>query len=266
MAFDSAAFVGSVPELYDRHLGPVFMEPYARDLARRVEIPAAGRLLELACGTGKLTRELVAALAANVTIDATDLNDAMLDVARARVSAPNVHWSTADALSLPFEAEQFDAAVCQFGVMFFPDKAQAAGQVRRVLKPRGSYWFNVWGTLDENPVSRVSHDAIAKLFDADPPTFFHVPFGYNDRDRIVADLRAGGFTSVEIEVVDKQAEAESAGHMAVGLVQGNPIIGAINERGLSPAAVTSTVADALAREFGDAPMRAPMRVLVVHAR
>src|SRR4051812_30471801 len=210
MAIDSAAFVGSVPELYDRHLGPVFMEPYARDLAGRVQVPSGGRLLELACGTGKLTRELVAALPATVTIDATDLNDAMLAVARTRVAAQNVRWSTADALSLPFEPGQFDAAVCQFGVMFFPDKAQAARQVRRVLKPGGSYWFNVWGTLDENPISRVSHHAVGALSDGDPPLFYTVPFGYNDRDRIAADLRAGGFTTVDIEVMDKQAEAESA--------------------------------------------------------
>jgi SAM-dependent methyltransferase len=266
MAMDNAAFVGSVPELYDRHLGPVFMEPYARDLASRVTIPAGARLLELACGTGKLTRELVAALPATVEITATDLNDAMLAVARTRVTAPNVVWSTADAMALPFEDARFDAAVCQFGVMFFPDKVEGARQVRRVLKPRGSYWFNVWGTLDENPISRVSHEAVGALFDGEPPMFYKVPFGYNDRDRIAADLRAGGFSQVDIDVVDKQAEAVSAAHMAVGLVQGNPIIGAINERGLSPVAVTSAVAAALGRAFGEAPMRAPMRVLVVHAR
>ena len=267
MASEHAAFVGSVPELYDRHLGPLFMEPYARDLAARVTLPAGGRLLELACGTGRLTRALIATLPANVLVEATDLNDAMLEVARARESAPNVRWSSADALALPFEDASFDAAVCQFGVMFFPDKVEAARQVRRVLKRGGSYWFNVWDALAANPIGRIANDTIATFFASDPPVFYQTPFGYNDRDRIEADLRAGGFSRVEIDLVDKQGVAESAGHAAVGLVQGNPVIGAITERAsATPEAVTAAVAAALAREFGAAPVQAPMRVLVVHAQ
>lgn len=265
MASEHAGFVGSIPELYDRHLGPLFFQPYARDLASRVR--AGGRLLELACGTGMLTRELVSALPQTVTIDATDLNDAMLAAARTRVVAPNVRWQTADAMALPFDDGVFDAAVCQFGVMFFPDKVDAARQVRRVLKPGGSYWFNVWGTLADNPLGRVAHDTIAAFFDSDPPAFYQTPFGYNDHDRIAGDLRAAGFTSVHIDVVDKEAQASSAEHAAVGLVQGNPVIGPIKERAhATPDAVTSAVAAAAAREFGTAPLRAPMRVLVVHAR
>jgi ubiquinone/menaquinone biosynthesis C-methylase UbiE len=267
MSTDHASFVGSVPDLYDRHLGPLFMVPYATDLAARVKVGEAARVLELAAGTGILTQQLAAVLPPTVTIEATDLNDAMLSAARARVSAANVKWQTADATALPFEPATFDAAVCQFGVMFFPDKVEAARQVRRALKPGAAYWFNVWSSLADNPLARISNETVATFFDAEPPNFYQTPFGYYDRDVIVRELRAAGFTDIDIEAVDKQAVAKSAADAAIGLVQGNPVIGAIRERArATPEAVTAAVAQALAREFGDAPLRAPMRGLVVRAR
>ena len=261
-----ASFVGTIPELYDRFLAPTFTEPYASDLVARLRVPAGRRILELACGTGRLTQQLAAALPAGVSIDATDLNEPMVAVARARVPAPNVRWDTADAMALPFGDAEFDAVVCQFGVMFFPDKVGAARQVRRVLKAGGSYWFNTWSSLDENPLSRVAREVGARFLRPDTPVFVNIPFGYHDRDRIAADLRAGGFTTIDIDVVDLEAHAPSAGQVAIGLVQGSPMIEQIREYGRATAEeVTSAVADAIAREFGAAPVRGAMRALVVRA-
>jgi ubiquinone/menaquinone biosynthesis C-methylase UbiE len=262
-----ATFVGTIPELYDRFLAPTFTEPYASDLVSRLRVPAGGRLLELACGTGRLTRQLAAALPASVSIDATDLNEPMVNVARARVSAANVRWGTADATALPFGDAEFDAVVCQFGVMFFPDKVAAARQVRRVLKAGGSYWFSTWSSLDENPVSRVAREVGVRFLGTDTPVFVNIPFGYHDRERIVADLRAGGFATIEVDVVDLEAQAASAQEVAMGLVQGSPMVEQIRHYGRATVdEVTAAVAEALAREFGAAPLRGPMRALAVHAR
>jgi len=267
VASDKPVFAGSVPEYYDRHLGPLFFRPYARDLAARVRVPAGGRLLELACGTGMLTRELAAALPPTVAIDATDLSDAMLGAARDRVPAANVRWQTADALALPFDDHVFDAVACQFGVMFFPDKVAAARQVRRVLKPGGAFWFSSWAPLAENPVSRVAHETVASFFDRDPPAFYQLPFGYADRNQIAGDLRAAGFADVTIDVVDLEAQAPTAEHAAIGLVRGTPIIAAIQERaGASAETIVTAVAAAFARDFGAAPLHGAMRAYVVHAR
>jgi ubiquinone/menaquinone biosynthesis C-methylase UbiE len=261
-----STFVGTIPELYDRFLAPTFTEPYAADLVSRLRVPAAGRLLELACGTGRLTQQLAAALPASVAIDATDLNEPMVAVARRRVPAPNVRWGTADATALPFGDAEFDAVVCQFGVMFFPDKVAAARQVRRVLKAGGSYWFSTWSSLDENPLSRVAREVGAQFLRPDTPVFANIPFGYHDRDRITADLRAGGFTTVDIDLLALEAQAPSAGQVATGLVQGTPMIEQVREYGRATVEeVTAAVADAIAQEFGAAPVRGAMRALVVRA-
>src|SRR5437016_694402 len=138
-------FAGSIPEFYDRHLGPFLFEPWAAELARRLD-PAGGdapRVLELAAGTGILTRELRMRLPSAARIVATDLNDGMLDIARSRLAdLSGIEYRQADATSLPFEAGSFDAVVCQFGVMFFPDKPAAMAEAFRALRPGGQLLFN----------------------------------------------------------------------------------------------------------------------------
>jgi SAM-dependent methyltransferase len=266
MASDHVGFVGSIPDLYDSCMAPTFIEPYARDLAARVHVPPGGSLLELACGTGRLTHHLAAALPNSTTIDATDLNDAMIEVARRRVPSPTVRWRVADVSALPFDRAVFDAVCCQFGVMFFPDRIAAAREVRRVLKPGGAYWLNTWGSLGDNPASRIANETAAGFFDGGLPPFFRVPFGYSDPAEIAADLQAGGFSSVEITSVDLEGVGASAVDVARGLVQGTPMANEIRKR--SRAAldeVTAAVAEALARELGAAPMRSQMRALVIRA-
>jgi len=264
MSAGHASFVGSVPELYDRHMGPAFFTPWAADLAARVD-PARLPLLELASGTGRLTAPLLHRIG-GAPLTALDLNFAMQRVARSRITDRRARCVTGNALALPFRDRAFAQAICQFGVMFFSDKARAAAEVKRVLTHGGALLFNVWDSLDVNPLSRIAQDVVRRFFTVDPPTFFHVPFGYFDRDRIRRDLREGGFASISIDTVDLAGPCESAAHIATGLVQGSPLAGAIQERGAALLAViTDAVAEALEREFGPGSFEAPMRALVVRA-
>jgi len=268
MADSSAAFVGSIPELYDRHLGPLLFEPYARDLAARLA-PAATprRVLELACGTGLLTRRLRERLAPDVALVATDLNEGMLEVARARLGPlPALTFQQADAQSLPFADAEHGAVVCQFGWMFFPDKPRAAREALRVLARGGQLLFNVWDSLAENPLGRVVHETLARLFPADPPDFYRVPFGFHDPDAIRAQLRDAGFERIEVEGVAHTARAPAAEHAAIGLVRGNPVVAAIQQRGGDPEHVVRAVASALRAQLGAGPLEAPMRALAIAAR
>ena len=260
-------FIGSIPETYDTHLGPLFFEYYAADLARRIDVPARGRVLETACGTGIATEFLRAALPENVEIVATDLNEPMLDFARARRGdLPNVRFQQADALDLPFEDNAFDAVICQFGLMFLPDKPAGVRQAARVLKPGGRFVFNVWDSLEWNPVAQVAQETIGGYFDTDPPTFLLIPFGFHELDPIKTMLLEAGLTDIEISIVPTVIERPSARHTAVGFVEGNPGVHEILDRATAPPeAIIDAVAEAFRDAFGDAPLRTPLQAIVVSA-
>jgi ubiquinone/menaquinone biosynthesis C-methylase UbiE len=267
MTSQNAAFAGTVPALYHNHLGPLFFIPYARDLAGRVPTLPGGAVLELACGTGIFTAELLARIDPTCSLTATDLNDGMIAIAASRLGTDRVRWQTADATAPPFGDGSFDAVASQFGMMFFPDKVGAAREARRLLRPRGLFLFNVWGTLDENPIALVTHEVIGRFFTSEPPAFYKVPFGYSDRAQITADLRAAGFTNIDVETVDLTGSAPSAWHAAMGLVQGSPIVHAVREGATAPVEeVTRAVADAIARQFGTGEVRVEMRAHVFAAR
>ena len=267
MSETSAAFVGSIPDVYEKHMGLVYMTPSALEFMSRLSVEPGARVLELACGTGILTRLLVAASRPAIALTATDLNEPMVETAKVLVRDGSIAWQVADALNLPFPGASFDAVVCQYGVMFFSDKVRAAREARRVLRQGGSYVFNVWGSLAENRAALITHDTVAGFFGGDPPTFFTVPFGYHDRAQIEADLRGGGFSSVRMETVDFESRAPSAQSLAMGMTQGTPLAIVIRERGTTPIeAVTAAVAEAIARGYGSGEIRLALRAHVVTAR
>lgn len=264
----NAKFEGSIPQSYDRHLGPVLFEPYAVDLARRLDAIDGARVLELACGTGIATRHLRDRLPQTATLMATDLNEPMLDHARCKFGAADgVDWRQADACALPFPAASFDAVVCQFGLMFVPDKPAAFREARRVLVQGGRLLFNVWDALEHNDLGRIAHETIASFFPDDPPGFYRIPFGLHQPQVLRELLSGSGFTEVQVDVVSLEGRSPSARELAVGLVEGNPVGTAIRERGtVAAGTIIDAVAGAVARSCGDRPVRARMQALVVTAR
>lgn len=244
----------------------MLFEPYAHELAKRVP-PTAQRVLEVAAGTGRVTRQLLRTLAADAALVATDLNEPMLAEAQRRIGPdPRVTWQAADAQALPFEDASFDAVVCQFGIMFVPDKPLALREMRRVLRPRGTLLVTTWNVLERNGATLLLQDLAIETFPDDPPTFFmKTPFSMPDPDEMRALAHDAGFAAVRIETVDKVGEAESAAHFATGLVRGNPLWNELVERGVDAAAFEAKVAAALARAYGDQPNRSPLSAHVLTA-
>ncbi len=266
-----AQFVDSIPEIYDTHLGPLLFEFSAKDLARRLKLAApAGieNVLEIACGTGIATEQLSIALAPNAAITATDLNQAMLDLAiKRRGQLENVTYRQADALQLPFEDACYDAAVCQFGIMFFPDKSRALNEIARVLRPGGWFAFNVWDSLANNRVIEIAYETIAAFFPTDPPDFIRTPFGYYQIDPIKALLEDEGFSNIDIDVVRETVRCQTAKSPARGMVEGNPGILQIKERATAdPKEIVTALANAIEAEFGPPPLNIPLQEITFVAQ
>lgn len=262
------AFTGSVPRTYHQFLGPLIFEDYARDLTARLKPAAASRILELACGTGIVTRRIAEAMPPGASLAATDLNDAMLDVARETVGAdPRITYQRVDACSIPFADRSFDLIACQYGVMFFPDKVKAMREARRVLAPGGRYIFNVWDSLAHNPIPRITQEVVAAAFPANPPMFLaQTPYAWFDRAEIERVVRAGGFAHVTLETVEFPSVAPTAEDAARGFIEGTPLYFGLQERGITDIApIRAAAAKALAAKFGERPCRATMRAVVVTA-
>ena len=262
-------FVGSIPELYDRLFVPLIFQPYADDLARRVAALAPSRVLETAAGTGVVTRAMALALPAHVELVATDLNPPMLDRAAAVGTSRPVHWQQADAMQLPFGDACFDAVVCQFGVMFFPDKVHAFSQARRVLRPGGVLLFNVWDRIEDNELADIVTATLAKVFPADPPRFLaRTPHGWFDQAAIVRDLAGAGFGEPpRIETVTERSRAPSALAAAMAYCQGTPLRTEIEARQCATLAQATTACEAaIVKRFGSGTIDAKIQAHVVSVR
>jgi ubiquinone/menaquinone biosynthesis C-methylase UbiE len=261
------AFAGGIPEIYDSVLVPLIFEPYAVDVARRIAQVDPTSVLEVAAGTGAVTRELVSQLGSDSEITATDLNQPMLDVAQRRIPARNVTWKQADAMQLPFTSDRFDVVVCQFGAMFFPDRVQAFSEARRVLRPGGSFVFSVWDRIEGNEFAFVVEEMVANIFTPDPPRFMsRTPHGYCDMSKIQQDLHDAGFEAApKFETVTKISKASAARMAAIAYCQGTPLRNEIEARDASRLAeVTDAAERALARRFGSGAIEGKIQAIVIN--
>jgi SAM-dependent methyltransferase len=266
MSDDTAAFTGSIPEHYDHGLGPIIFADYAADMAARAAAGSPARVLETAAGTGIVTRRLRDLLPAAAHLTATDLNPPMLEVARTKFrQGEQVEFQPADAMALPFADGSFDTVVCQFGVMFYPDKDTSYREVRRVLVPGGRYLFSVWDSHRHNPFGRIGHEVAGSFFPVDPPQFLSLPFSY-PFDPIKDSLTGAGFTDITAAVVRREKEIPDAAAFARGLICGNPLVEQIRARGGDPERIVETLAQAFRREFGADPGRMPLQAIMFSAR
>jgi SAM-dependent methyltransferase len=259
-------FAGSIPKLYDDYLVPLIFEPYAADLADRLSSRTLSQVLEIAAGTGVVTRALSAGLPDSVSIIATDLNQAMLDQASEVGTKRAVEWRQADAMQLPFPDETFDAVVSQFGVMFFPDKSKAFSEARRVLRPGGVFIFNVWDRIAENEFAETIEGALESVFPDDPPRFLaRTPYGYYDHTVIEQDLETGGFGAPpRIEILAARSRASSPRIPALAYCQGTPLRNEIESRDASRLdEATEVAATAIAEKFGRESVDAKIQAHVV---
>ena len=261
-------FAGSIPSLYDKYLGPLIFEPYADDLAKRLS--SAQRQVAFwrrPPAAGSSRARCYVRCPASVSVVATDLNQPMLDHAAAQTPFSNVSWQKVDAQALPFPNGTFDAVVCQFGVMFFPDKQKAYREARRVLKAGGRFIFNAWDRIEDNEFADVVTAAMTDMFPDDPPLFLaRTPHGYHDKKAILDDLRSAGFVDITLDTVTRRSVAPSCRDPAIGYCQGTPLRNEIEARDASRLAeATEAAARRISERFGDGPVDGKIQAHVITA-
>jgi ubiquinone/menaquinone biosynthesis C-methylase UbiE len=263
---ETCVYSGSVPEHYDKYQGPVYFEPYALEVASRVAPSEVKLAIELACGTGRVTRQLRKVMKPEAKLIATDISPDMLAVAKEKLRDMSIEWQVADAQQLPFENNTADLVVCCFGYMFVPDKVKAFSEAYRVLRFGGQLMFATWDKLELNGTSLIQRTMANKYLGGNLPESYKAAFGMNDDAEINYQLKQAGFEDITIERVDKTAVSVSAGEVATGLAYAGTMYNELMKR--SPELVPQIKAEiekGIIEKFGDAPMKAPMRAVFTTA-
>jgi len=260
----SANFAG--PEYYDSCLGPIYFDPFGRDLVRRLPKRPPGNVLEVGCGTGLVTRRLRQHLDPTLGLVATDLSKAMLDYARGKLGEyDGIEWREADALNLPFEDGVFGAVVCGFGVMFMPDRQAMLNEARRVLVDGGILLFNVWDCIEENPHAAANAQVVEALFPGDAEMRFRLPYDMHDFGLLRRLLAGARFRDTNIETKRITIEGVDPGTIATGQIRGTPRSTLIEKRGVPLDLVIEKVTAALART-GGTPYSGYAQAVIVEAK
>ena len=260
---DDARWAGPMPDVYDRTLGPALFAPFAERLAAVARALAPKSVLELAAGTGVATSALIRALP-DAHIVATDLNPAMVSWASQRIDG--VTWRQSDAEHLDVPDSTFDLIVCQFGVMFFPDKPAAFAEAARAMTEDGTLLFSVWDTIDTSEFPKALEESLIAVLPDNPPSFVaRVPHGYADEELIENDLHVAGLTHVNIDRLVLTGTAPSAAALAEGFCMGTPLRFALEERG-SLVDLTQAVADQMTARLGEGEVTGHLAGFLVSAR
>lgn len=262
----SPNFSGSVSQHYEKYLGPMFFEPYAIEISKRVESFSVPYAVELACGTGRVTRHLREVIPVSSKLVASDISGDMLAVAKEKLKGLNIDWQMIDAQQLPFDDKSIDLVVCCFGFMFVPDKPKAFAEAYRVLRPGGMLLFSTWDKLEYNGASHVYRKIVKGYLEADLPESFNIPFSMNDQDAMKEILQGAGFSKIAMEQVEKKSVCQTAKEAAYGLARGGSLYNEIMKR--NPAwigEIVGKVEKELSEKFGAVPMIAPMRAIISQA-
>ncbi|MDO3628413.1 class I SAM-dependent methyltransferase [Mucilaginibacter sp. BT774] len=217
-------FTNNDAENYDHYLGPLFFEPYGRYTASQIDAAYVSSVLEIACGTGRVTRHLRKVLPPGVKLFATDISADMLQIAKRELNNNGIIFQVEDAQKLSFADDSFDVVICQFGVMFLPDKKKGFEEILRVLKPGGKFIFFTWDDTMKVPVFKaLIDDLVLPYFRDEDTTRFKVPFAMNNPKILGNMITDAGFKHAETKVISLKSGITSPDFVVDGFFRKHPL-------------------------------------------
>lgn len=258
---DSITFGGSIAENYEKYLGPVFFNVTSKDIAGRIPKNASS-ILELACGTGIVTKRVKENFP-DAKITASDLNPDMMKVGKEKLPGDKIEWAVVNAEEIPYPDNSYDCVICQFGIMFVPDKQKMVSESCRVLKPGGTFIFNTWDSMEKVTVAGIANEVVKEFFKDDPPAFYSIPFSMYNPEEMEGYMKNAGFKNVSVDNIKLEGTSATAEDAAIGFSEGNPIYTAICERdkNMLPE-IRKTLAERFSKAFGSTDLKIPLSLFV----
>lgn len=211
-------------EVYEAKFVPAIFAEWAPRIAGAAGIGPGQRVLDVACGTGVVAREC-ARRGAEVT--GLDLNEGMLSVAR-RIS-PEIDWRQGDASDVPFEDGSFDAVVCQFGLMFFPEREKSLAEQWRVLAPGGRLAVSTWDAIEQIPIYVAMVGLIERHAGGDAAQALRAPFWLGDTTNLTNVFSAAGIADFEIDTHAGTERFASVDEFVEIEIKGSPLANAFDD-------------------------------------
>ncbi len=195
---DKGQVSGSAAEVYETFFVPALFQEWTGRVADAAQIQAGDRVLDVACGTGVLTRTVAERVGKNGVIG-LDVNDGMLAVAREK--SADIEWKQGVAENLPFEDGSFDAVVCQFGLMFFDNRQVAIQEMMRILRTGGRLAVAVWDSLDRTPGYAAMVDLLLRLFGEEAANGLRAPFVLGEVEEVRDLFKSAGIHEVKVDTI-----------------------------------------------------------------
>jgi ubiquinone/menaquinone biosynthesis C-methylase UbiE len=220
---------GSAPEIYERELVPAVFGVWAPILVELAQPRTGERVIDIACGTGIIARTAATRVGPAGAVVGIDLNPGMLGVARSLSSTGSLQWQEASADKLPFPDGSFDVVYCQLGLQFFPDRAAALHEMRRVSSANGRLALMVWRGIQESPGFAVLADALEKHIGLAAAAIMRAPFGLSNADELEALVRAAGFQDVVVLQRNGTVRFPSVERFVLSYIAGSPLAGPVSK-------------------------------------
>ena len=257
---------GAMAEAYERGLVPAIFTPWATELLARGNPQPGEQVLDVACGTGAVTRLVAEAVGETGRVVGLDVNVAMLDVARSIVhTVVPIEWCESSAEMLPYPPHTFDLVLCQQGIQFILDRLAALAQIYRVLRPGGRLALSVWRSIDHNPVFVALAAALAQHIG--PEAAVLRQFALGDAEELPQLVEEAGFQEVRGEIVARTLRFPSPEEFVRRYIAGSPVSAAFNAVDHSTqAAVIADVRTSMEPFVDASGMACPLVVRIVTAR
>lgn len=260
---------GNAAETYERALTPAVFAAWAPLVVALGDPRSGERVLDVACGTGVVTRLVARQVGRTGKVVGLDLNPGMLAVAAATAASEpptsaSITWQEASATRMPFPDGAFDVAYCQLGLQFFPDRPAALREMHRALVSGGRLGLMVWRGIEHSPGFDILAAALARHVS---PEAMRAPFGLAEAEELRGLMAAAGFRDITIRPVAGTVRFPSVARFVQDYVAGSPLAGHVAKvSDEARAALVGEVGGALRSHLAGGALAFPIEAHLASAR